>query len=285
MTDPYRPRAYYGARKNGTQSIKLDLDDMREIVLSAYQYFETAGYLVDAFGFECVDSGYEPGYVGGNIDVFVKLTLLRKDLWPVKDFYSFYSEDDVFSMIEFLYDHVSKPQSKSYHDWNNCGYHYSDFSKHEGREEFRARLTLPLQRYGDGWELNEAGEILSMPPDGIAPLLNAKLPSKDATVIEKVASATARYRRHASTIEEREIAVRELAGVLEWIKPQINEALLNKDSTDLYNIANNFGIRHMNQNQKLQYDKPVWLSWMFYHYLNTINACLHIVERQKAKAK
>ena len=52
-------------------------------------------------------------------------------------------------------------------------------------------------------------------------------------------------------------------------------------SRGLFNIANNFGIRHLNQKQKLQYDKAVWLSWIFYHYLNTIAAFLHIIDRQQ----
>ena len=55
MTDPTRPRAYYSARKNGPQEAKLDLEDLREILFSAYAYLEGAGFFVDAFGYECVD--------------------------------------------------------------------------------------------------------------------------------------------------------------------------------------------------------------------------------------
>jgi hypothetical protein len=283
MADFYRPRAYYGTRKNGSQAVSLDLDDLREILFNAYTFFEAGGYLVDAFGYHCVDSGYEPGYVGGNIDVFVRLTLFRKDLWPLKERYQYYTEDDCFTMIEFLYDHVSKPHTKNYHDWDHCGYHYSDFNKQDGREEFRARFALPLERYGSGWELTEAGEIMSLPPSGMTTLLAAKPPTEDQTVQTKVADATSRFRRHGSTYKEREIAVRDLADVLEWLRPQIKTALLREDEQDLFNIANNFGIRHLNQNQKLRYDKAVWLSWMFYHYLNTINAALHIIKRQSGK--
>jgi hypothetical protein len=187
-------------------------------------------------------------------------------------------------MIEFLYDHVSRPAEKQYHDWDHCGYHYSNFDKQAGREEFRARMTVPLKHYGSGWELTEAGEIMSLPPSGMATLLAAKPPTQDKTVLDRVADATNRFRRYGTTIQEREVAVRELANVLEWIKRQINMALVNKDSAELYNIANNFGIRHLNPNQKLEYDKPVWLSWIFYHYLNTINACLHIIKRQERTA-
>ena len=283
MSEIYRPRAYYGTRKHGSQAVKLDLDDLREILFSAYTYFETAGYLVDAFGFNCVDSGYEPGYVGGDIGVFVRLTLFRKDLWPLNENYTNYSEDDCFTMIEFLYDHVSKPHEKRYHDWDNCGYHYSKFDRDGGREEFRARFTLPLERYGSGWELSEEGEIVSLPPSGMTTLLTASPPTKDATVKEQIADATMRFRRHGSTIADRLAAVRDLAGVLEWLRPQIKTTLMKEDEQELFNIANNFGVRHMNQNQKLDYDRAVWLSWIFYHYLNTINAFLHMIERQERK--
>ncbi|WP_242139986.1 hypothetical protein [Sphingomonas sp. TREG-RG-20F-R18-01] len=284
MTDIPRPRAYYSARKNGPQEARFDLDDMREILFSAYAYLEGAGYFVDAFGYDCVDEGYVPGFVGGNIDVFVRMTLLKKDLWPLREKYQSYSEDDCFTMIEFLYDHVSKPGSKNFHDWNNCGYHYSEFDRDLGRKEFRSRFLVPLERYGEGWELTEAGEVMSLPPSGMTTLLTARPPTNDKTVLDRMMDATSRFRRHGSTIKEREVAVRDLADVLEWIKPHINMALMNKDSSDLYNIANQFGIRHLNQNQKLEYDKAVWLSWIFYHYLNTINACLHIMKRQGGNA-
>ncbi|WCP72195.1 hypothetical protein [Sphingomonas hankookensis] len=283
MTDVYRPRAYYGTRKNGSQAVSLDLDDLREIVFNAYAFFEGGGYLVDAFGYHCVDRGYEPGYVGSDIDVFVRLTLFRKDLWPIKDTYSFYSEDDCFTILEFLYDHVSKPADKHYHDWDHCGWHYSNFNKQLGREEFRAKLTVPLERYGTGWELTEAGEIVSLPPSGMKTLVNAPLPTNDKTTQDKVADALMKYRRHGASISDRRDAVRDLADVLEWLRPSIKEALLKEDEQELFKIANNFGIRHMNQNQKLQYDQAVWLSWMFYHYLNTIYAFLHIIKRQSRK--
>ncbi|KHL26096.1 hypothetical protein PK98_06110 [Croceibacterium mercuriale] len=284
MADFYRPRAYYSTRKNGEHAVSLDLDDLREILLSAYSYFETSGYLVDAFGYNCVDSGYEPGYVGSDIGIFIRLTLFRKDLWPLIENYRFYTEDDCFTMIEFIYDHVSKPHEKNYHDWDHCGYHFSKFNKQDGREEFRARFALPLERYGHGWELTEAGEIMSLPPTGMNTLVTATLPTKDETVQTRVANATARFRRHGTTLEEREVAVRDLAAVLEWLRPQIKEVLLREDESELFNIANNFGIRHLNNKQKMNYDKAVWLSWIFYHYLNTINAALHIIKRQEDRA-
>ena len=53
-------------------------------------------------------------------------------------------------------------------------------------------------------------------------------------------------------------------------------AVTDKDENDLFNIANNFGIRHHNDKQKTGYDAALWLSWMFYFYLATI----HVVVRK-----
>jgi hypothetical protein len=70
-----------------------------------------------------------------------------------------------------------------------------------------------------------------------------------------------------------------LADVLESLRPKIKTALSSKDESDLFNIANNFEIRHKNSRQQSEYD-PIWLSWMFYFYLATIHAITH---RLKAK--
>ena len=282
MNDSIRPRAYYGARKNGLDPQGVDLSDLRELIRSAYDYYENAGFFVEAFGSECVDAGFDPGVAGTNVEAYVRLAVQRRGLWPVEENYQNWDEDEAFTMVEFLYDHVSKPLSRDWHSWNNCGYHYSNFNKEMGQAEYRERLNVVLARYGDGWELQESGEILSLPPSGMKTLIAAPLPTKDLTAMQKVELATMKFRRHGSSITDRQDAVRDLADVLEWLRPQIKETMLKEDESELFKIANTFGIRHMNQKQKLNYDKAVWLSWMFYHYLNTINAFLHIVKKQSS---
>jgi len=53
------------------------------------------------------------------------------------------------------------------------------------------------------------------------------------------------------------------------------------DENDLFNLANNFGIRHHKETQKTQYDKPIWLSWLFYYYLATIHAVVRLIEQRR----
>ena len=78
------------------------------------------------------------------------------------------------------------------------------------------------------------------------------------------------------SIDDRRQAVRDLADVLEYLRPKMKHAITDKDEGDLFNIANNFGIRHHNVKQKTGYDAAIWLSWMFYFYLATI----HVVVRK-----
>ena len=61
----------------------------------------------------------------------------------------------------------------------------------------------------------------------------------------------------------------------------MKDLLGTQDEKDLFNIANNFGIRHFSDKQRTDYD-PAWLSWMFHCYLAAIHACLHLMKR-KAK--
>jgi hypothetical protein len=51
----------------------------------------------------------------------------------------------------------------------------------------------------------------------------------------------------------------------------------------LFNIANNFGIRHHNEKQKTDYDESIWLSWIFYYCLATIHAALRLIEKKEQK--
>jgi hypothetical protein len=56
------------------------------------------------------------------------------------------------------------------------------------------------------------------------------------------------------------------------MRPEWKRILTSKDEADLFNIANNFGIRHHHSKQKTNYNQDVWLRWMFYFYLSTVHA-------------
>ena len=58
------------------------------------------------------------------------------------------------------------------------------------------------------------------------------------------------------------------------------EHLNKKDENDIFNIANNFGIRHHNKDQQTEYDKAIWYSWIFYYYLATVHAVLRMTNKK-----
>jgi len=280
-----RPRPYYSARATGDPSIaQLSIESFSRLFLSAYQQLCSKGYFDEAFGFCCVDLGEVPGTVGPDVENYV-LLLIRKNLWPINDRVYKYSEEDLFDLVEFLHDHVSKPTDGSLHSFADCGMHWEKFDQEEGRAEFREMLNPLLAAYSYGFEINAHGEILGMAGPGMQKLMHSSPPGREASVHDRMNLAINRFQRYNSSLDERRNAVRDLADVLEKLRPQAKEVLNSKDEADLFNLANNFGIRHFNEKQKTDYDQAVWLSWMFYFYLATINACLHLLERKAKKSK
>jgi hypothetical protein len=124
------------------------------------------------------------------------------------------------------------------------------------------------------------GEIQSRIEAGFEKLFEAPLPSLDsANIEEKISHAKAKFRNARSSLEDRREAIRNLADVLEFLRPQIREYIFSPDESDLFNIVNNFGIRHHNSKQKVRYDKSIWCSWMFYFYLATIHAIMRFIQK------
>ncbi|MDQ3913910.1 MAG: hypothetical protein M3323_01070 [Actinomycetota bacterium] len=276
-------RTYFSARRGQNAAVaRFDLEQLRRLVSSTFTAPEEEGFFQQAFGYSCVDAGEVPGEVGSDVNAYILRRLRKDQMWPLVTRIAEYSEEDVFDMIELLHDHASKPLEGRHHDYASCGWHYSSFDRAAGREAFRAEINDFLTSYDAGYELSDEGEVVHLADPGLQPLLEAKLPvadSKSRTNVEgRVAGAIRKFRRHGASVDDRRDAVRSLADVLEYLRPQVKRVLTSKDEGDLFNIANNFGIRHHNDAQKTQYEQDVWLSWMFYFYLATI----HVVMRRVA---
>jgi hypothetical protein len=273
-------RRYYSLRTGKNKDgLKLQLDGLKALFLSEFQRLDGADYFQEYFGYFCVDNGHVPGKRGTDIAARMSFDLRKPDLWPVDQAIPGYSEDDLFDVIEYLFDNISKPVEGRFHSYGNCGMHYSTFDRDAGRAEYRAEINKLLETYSDGFELNEVGEILELAPQGMQEIFAAEVPNSDPNVAERVASAIQKFRRYKATTDERRDAVRDLADVLEYLRPQAKRVLVKADENDLFNIANNFAVRHHNTAQKSDYDKGIWLSWMFYFYLSTIHACIRLIDK------
>lgn len=274
-------KAYYSVRTGKNPNSKqIELPILLQLFKDLYLNLVEEGYFQEAFGYPCVDVVHVSGSLGTSVATQM-LRYLRKDgLWPIEQNCLNYSEDDIFDVIEFLYDYISKPIDGWEHTWNRCGWHYTKFDQNEGRQRFQAEINGILRDYQSGYELVSTGEILSLPEKGLETLLGAPVPSHDTENIEShIENAVQKFRRHRSSESDRRDAIRDLADVLEFLRPQVKSVLTRADESDLFNLANNFGIRHHNEEQKNQYDKPIWYSWMFYYYLATIHAALRLIEK------
>jgi hypothetical protein len=252
---------------------------MRKLFSHLYNDFEVRGYFQEAFGYYCVDAGDVPGKVG-NVNAYFLLKLRKYNLWPIDEKWPEYDESDLFDIIEMLYDHVSKPTEGKYHSYGDCGYHYSKFNEKAGQIEYRERINELLRDYGEGYELSPEGEILHTALPGAEALLNENLPTYDKNNVDNVVrEAVSCYKRSRSSLTDKRNAVKMLADVLEFLRPQIKSVLTTADENELFNIANNFGIRHHKPGQKTDYDQDVWLDWIFYHYLATISSVIRLLTK------
>lgn len=265
---------YYSQRTGVNENLKgLPLEEVIELFVRIFNQLSDNGYFSEALGYDCVNTGHVPGLLG-DVELAMRLSIRKKSLWPIHEYSSGYSEDDFFDIIEFLFQHVSKPMESYYHDYYDCGMHWSNFDKIAGRNEYREKVNTVLSHYVRRFELATTGEILHLPDQGFEQIFAASIPTQDKSITSRVEAAVLRFRRHGSTNDDRRQAVRDLADVLEYLRPKVQRLLTDKDERDLFNLANNFGIRHHNDKQKTRYDQSLWFSWMFYYYLATIHVLL-----------
>lgn len=277
------PRRYW-AQRQGPLSKGIDLPVACRLFRSTVEGFAERGYFQEWFGYECVDQGLVTGLAGADTGAFALRRTRLEDIWPLPSDVTTWDQSHLMTAIEFLHDVISKPIKGDYHSWSNCGWHYTEFDPEAGRQEFREEINPLLADLEEGFELGPTGEIVRLAPPGLAPLLDAPVPpSTDVRVGELLADAIQKFRNRASSVRDRRDAVRDLSGALELLRPKLKGVLDEPDEDALFNIANNFAIRHENERQRRQYDPAIWLSWMFYFYLATIHAAIRLIERSESK--
>ena len=252
----------------------FSLSDLNQFFCRLYGQLAANGYFDEAFGYFCVDADFIPGKLA-DVEFDILMRLRKKQVWPIDKYHVDYSEDDLFDMIEYLHEYVSKPIDGTMHSYANCGMHWETFSKAEGQAEFREKVNELLALYQEPFVFNANGEILHKPDKGFEKIFEADVPSDDENVRLRVDSAVLKFRKHGASLDDRRQAVRD------YLRPNMKSLLNKKDEDDLFNIANNFGIRHHNEKQKTNYDAAIWLSWMFYFFLSTIHVVLRKIEKEK----
>lgn len=269
-------KKYYSHRTGkNPEAIRYELPMLVKLFKTLYLDFRNKDYFQQNFG-----------DLGADIEAQMFLAIRKSDLWPIEEKCNNYSEDDLFDVIEFLYDCVSKPiHHHRYDEWSNYGDYYDTFERETGKQEFRDRINQLLCDYREGYELSEKGEILEFPEQGLEELVLAELhPYDPKNVEQRVESAILKFRRSRSSLDGKYDAIRDLFAVLEFLRAHLKKVGLNQAESDLFNIANNYSIRHHKDGQMQDYDKAIWYNWMFYYSLATIHACVRLIKKDESQS-
>ena len=195
------------------------------------------------------------------------------------------TENYIFDTIEFLYKFISKPGNIGYISdhtgWNTQD--YLSYDDKEGKKEFRTEINILLQAYSKGYELQDDGEILFVGDDTVN-FIKTEFPEyNEENIDQEIHLAIKWWKNRNQSLEEKKQAILKLSGVLEYLKKDniLSKVLEKKDTSDLFNIANNFGLRHNNPDQKTDFDKDIWYDWIFQYYLNTCISVLKLIKKNK----
>jgi hypothetical protein len=251
-------------------------------------------------GFDCVDSGRVEGRAATPLADHIEAETGWRSAWPLReplidlpddvqvsgtewDRLLRSEEDRLFDLIEYFHRHVSQgigdEHGNQFHDHNGCGWHYQVFDPAPAQALLRRRMNRVLANYRGGFQVSDSGQVEHRADDGFDQLIGAQLPAVGADISGRVTGAIALYRNRGRTEQDLRLAVRELFDVLEKIRPAVKAEMLRGDEADLFNIANNFTIRHLNEKQKGNYDSTLWHSWMFYVNLSTIHLITRLMNR------
>ena len=273
-------RRYYSSR-NKPQS--LTLEELYWKLQNLYLLFRDKNYFKARAG---LTKTALPDAIKHEAGIALSFQLFPITKWLAQDV----TEDHVFDALEFLYDQAAKPGA-----WvamtTESGFNYEDYDGYDdeaGRAEFRQKSNVFLADYKSGFELTEDGQVLALGTNGLQHILDAEIVAYDEVNVDsRVRNAIRKWRNRHLSLSEKKEAIRELADVFEWLKKTkgLSTVLDGKDESAIFDLANNFAIRHHNPKQKTNYDRAIWYSWIFHFYLATYHAAVRLLIKHEKNKK
>lgn len=261
-------KKYYAEREQILPSIEFN--SIKKAFLHIYNQFLQDGYFAK--------ERFIWAYQDPELFLFQKLGMW--DIWPFEQKIETYDEATLFSVIEFLYEAVFNERITEISE---------DFKN--GQIRYGNQINDILRFYNGGYKLSKDGKIQKLSPPGFEGLTEVDIETNDPERIDKrVKYAISKFSLYNSSIWDKKEAVRTLADVLEYLKkiikkegiylPTDNDRMLfNIINKELFNIINNFDIRHLNKDQLTGYDE-VWYDWMFYTFLASIHVELRFKDEK-----
>lgn len=253
----------YYAERNGLLGKNYNIKDLNDLFILFHRQLEEDGYLIKFYGGLDKWEEYHSSICGDDLDTFVFSKTGYRDLLP--PYYdNNYKEEQIFSLIEMLYTYVNGIE---------------EFSTGDGKAEYRQRVNAILNYYNKGWELTKEGYIRELVNNGLSTLLIQDY--SDLTIYEEISKTKEEFLRYGTTLDDKKDALIRLGNIMEPLREEMTKKLSKDDTSAIFNILNNFQLRHNNANQKTDYDKDIYYPWMFYQMLAALDAFLKIKEREQ----
>ena len=252
-------RRYFSQRKNGVPVIST-----QDFAYRFYNIFE--GFVADGY-FDRLKLGvlYERSASRKlERELAVAFGHRNHKMIPTENNLLNMSRESIFDLIEFLSDYVSEPLSARLQRISD-----SSVQAENVLEKWRESVNEFLWQLDPPHNLTANKEIEISPPSaGLQSLVdNHVSPSWDAQ--EKVDHACRLFLKRNATELDRRSALKDLVDVLEPLRSDLAASIGKKGADSLFDIANNYGIRHNNERQKELGENYTY--WFFYCTLATID--------------
>lgn len=275
-------KPYWRERTGRDASQRRSRDWFARNLSLALQDLRRRGYFDEAMPPECPDGDRGPEvtpdeYLDGVMGVTGLWSLLVRTPDDLSD-------DMIYEVVEVLHDAASRPFQGWYHDWDKCGWHYGTFRSVVGRSLYRwvvnglLELTdIPYRLADDG---EDCGRLVAVTEDARDDFVGDVI-GRAGSVSNRVTHAVSLFRARGATRDDRRSALKNLADELEKRRALLKTVLMSKDEGALFQIANEFDVRHHNARQQSDYDEA-FLDWTFWWYLATIDLADRLAARSGA---
>ncbi|MGN2638287.1 hypothetical protein ACTD5D_19250 [Nocardia takedensis] len=286
--DPPPRRPYYGEKINPAPAPgRLAFEEVALEFVGLVRDLEESGFFDKRFGIWCIDhSDREPG------PLWVIHRALSPEFelsWPLVAEELAADPENFLSLIEVLHDNAARPRvvEFTHSEWEDRCNHYTDYDVGTGRAVYRWRLNKVLDRSDLGHRLAEEGEdlgrLVTLSDEGRTDLLHALAQRRgDDPEADEIFDAIAMFRARGASRQQKQLALAGLYRVLEQRRGNvIQDQMTKKDSGALFDIANNFHIRHGDGSriQHKDYD-DYYLDWVFWLYLSTAELTSRVLDDQ-----
>ena len=279
------PKVLFSKRtepKSGEQALAVSetidrfermVDDLRE-----------RGYFDEFFGDNCPDS-FE-------MELSPQEVLAERysvsGIWPIESTTRAGQNLASFlDLIEALDDLVRAPVTRSWHPFGVPHWDNTETSQRRGQEIYRWEVNRILEESEVPYTIlprgADAGYMAESLEADFADLADELAEIDNSDLKDRIDTAIALFRKRNGGRESKKSACVKLAGILEERRNLIKENLARSDESDLFNIANNFALRHHGDNQKDDYG-PEFLDWIFWTYMATVSLTEKLIERDSPTA-